>query len=87
MSNVTSLQHEIPLLLGDANAALLNRDSVQIGTMLERLKECAGRANALGDAAWETRLRVAMEKLAAELARLSTRSRSRHESREPARGD
>jgi hypothetical protein len=85
MSTEVSLEHEIPLLLGDANAALLNRDSVQIGTMLERMKECAGRANAMGDAVGETRLRVAIEKLATELARLSGRSRSRHEPRRPER--
>jgi hypothetical protein len=72
MSNGTMLDEEVFTLLGDANAAILERDELQIRAVLERLRDCAARANAADEPAAETRLRLAIDKLAMQLDRLPT---------------
>jgi hypothetical protein len=71
MTEQDNLQDEIFALLGDANAAILERDSSQIRTALERMRDCAARAKALDDAVGETRLRLAIDKLETQLSRQS----------------
>jgi hypothetical protein len=67
----TNLDEEVFALLGDANAAILERDSLQIRTALERLNDCAMRADAAEDAVTRTRLLLAIDKLETQLSRLS----------------